>query len=567
MNRTMLALLVALGLLCAALVSWPVPASAAGHPNNSSFADSLVHGNATSYADIKDYYLFQAEGIGAATWGEDIPNPFNHLTDEQRTNLQTQKIDIKRLQKMRAVVLTGSCNSPQSILQNWDPNIILVLGRGSYSLNRSHPDNNAFDGIYGTICSVGPIVVTENAVVGYTVLGADIVWFQGHSGDDIFSDRVNTLHRALWGSPVLFDVGPQDRPFKDAKEITGSRSFSFFGLYEGQRAPSSPQAVPPNLLSADTNKIIFQKMPILDLKATILKAAGTEATTFGQPIANPFAKLAAEGKTTLKARGVDPAALASMRAILISGQYTKANSRTFINKDPNVVLVFGQGFVTDSPIYSLGPILAMGDANLGGGTVGANLVWYTGTTCLPLPGGSGAHSNDRYGHPALVTPDLDALFQKFVVNQTDAHDATSLGSSCPNPFGNLTEEGKAKLKARGLDPASLTRMRAIVLTGDHLKRSFVNHDPNLIMVLDNNFSTGGGIFSLGPILVIGNASYRFYAISTNVVWFVGTSTTGQCNTTYGKPIISSPPAWGACDMLDSADIWHGDYGWRSIIGP
>ena len=52
----------------------------------------------------------------------------------------------------------------------------------------------------------------------------------------------------------------------------------------------------------------------------IAAAVGTDITKFAKTTANPLGHLSDDGKAKLKARGIDPAPFAAMRACLLSGR-------------------------------------------------------------------------------------------------------------------------------------------------------------------------------------------------------------------------------------------------------
>jgi hypothetical protein len=91
-----------------------------------------------------------------------------------------------------------------------------------------------------------------------------------------------------------------------------------------------------------------------------------------------YRRLAAEGKDMLAAEGVDVHRLPKLKSILLRGRYRGVDRNTFVNRDPDTVLVLGKGFdLSGGKVYSMGPVLAVEDANLMTTTVvGADLVWF-----------------------------------------------------------------------------------------------------------------------------------------------------------------------------------------------
>lgn len=102
---------------------------------------------------------------------------------------------------------------------------------------------------------------------------------------------------------------------------------------------------------------------------------GVDAASFGQPIPNPFATIGPEYKAAMKLKGLDIEPLAKLKAIQLTGEHIGTYTKTFVNKKPEIVLVFGPGFITHGDIYSAGPMLATGNAQFGGDITGKGLVW------------------------------------------------------------------------------------------------------------------------------------------------------------------------------------------------
>ncbi len=89
--------------------------------------------------------------------------------------------------------------------------------------------------------------------------------------------------------------------------------------------------------------------------------ARTDAGDVGTPCENPFQEIPAAEIPAWRSWGVDPERLAALRAVRITGKYTCADSRTFVNTDPDTVLVIGTPFQTFGKVYSLGPLVVEGE--------------------------------------------------------------------------------------------------------------------------------------------------------------------------------------------------------------
>jgi hypothetical protein len=124
------------------------------------------------------------------------------------------------------------------------------------------------------------------------------------------------------------------------------------------------------------------------------------ATDAGKPVDNPLARLSPEGVALLKTRNVDIQPMQKMKAVLITTKYLGAARRDIVNKDPNLILVFGKGFNTHGTVTSVGPIVATDDAMFMNAVTGDSLVWFADesfprgdTTGSPIICGPKAHIN------------------------------------------------------------------------------------------------------------------------------------------------------------------------------
>src|SRR6202040_2279372 len=130
-----------------------------------------------------------------------------------------------------------------------------------------------------------------------------------------------------------------------------------------------------------------------------------------------------------------------------------------------------------------------------------------------------------------------------LVKKARAVDVRQHAQEIANPFTALTDEGKAKLRVRGLDPDPLTKLKALYLTGNYCGaagKDFVNNDPNPVLVIGQGFITHGPVYSLGAVLAGGPAHFRNNVTGANLGWFVDKSCPrGQ---TRGAPVILAPTA-------------------------
>jgi hypothetical protein len=328
------------------------------------------------------------------------------------------------------------------------------------------------------------------------------------------------------------------------------------------------------------------------IQAILAVERATDATTWGDPIPNPFTALTEEGRNKLRAEGVEVDRLLKMRARLIVGNYCGARGQTFVNRDPNTILVFGGGFITHRDVHSVGPVLAVEDAHFMSNVRGADLVWFVDTS-FPRRQTSGAplvlaptakvnqmravdkdvHKGD-FGwkapsdlcQPFLVAGELAVDRKKLAVQikQVKGVDVKDHAKPVANPFTNLTDEGKKKLKARGIDVERLARLKKALYLSDSISRGLVNLDPDTVLVLGKGFVTRSAVYSLGPVLAVDNANVLATLTGADVVWFADKSTMRGMVT--GAPVIRERGVNSLLLDADNKHVWYGDYGWRRPDG-
>lgn len=321
---------------------------------------------------------------------------------------------------------------------------------------------------------------------------------------------------------------------------------------------------------------------------------GTNAIRWGQDIANPFSAISEDGVKMLSDRGIDVAALQQMKAVYITGNYCGSRSRDFVNRDPNVIIVFGKDFITHGNVYSRGPVLAMQNAGLRN-VYGTSVVWFVdesrprgvlgGAPIILQPEARASRietvgdavwqedfqwnrpegllppSGEHVGDKAEAVPVPETL--ALLVAETDGTAAANCGQPAENPFGAITDAGIAKLAARGIDVEALKQMKAIYITGNFCgpnRQTIVNHDPSVVLIFAKGFITHGEVYSEGPILAMDDAHFMSNVYGSSIVWFVDESfPRGKVG---GGPVIVSPTA--KLNFMEPAvdEVWSGDYGWR-----
>jgi len=336
------------------------------------------------------------------------------------------------------------------------------------------------------------------------------------------------------------------------------------------------------------------------LRQVVEDVQGVDVKNWAESISNPFTELTDEGKKRLTAEGIDVALLQKMRARYLKGSYGGANAKEFVNPDPDTILIVGKGFCTHGGVYSAGPVLAVENAYFMSRVHVANLLWFVdragasdAVTGAPVLAAHGAGV-----HAVRATPDIrvgdygwrppKTFLQPLTaadarndppptaelakakkelaeqVKKAGAVDVTQVARKVANPFTALTEEGKTRLKFRGIDPDRLPKLRAVYLTGNYCgaaSTDFVNNDPNTVLVIGKGFVTHGRVYSLGPLLASDDAHFMGEVTGADIVWFVDQSfPRGQ---TRGAPVILAPTAHHSQMGVGTKHIWQGDYGWRA----
>jgi hypothetical protein len=333
------------------------------------------------------------------------------------------------------------------------------------------------------------------------------------------------------------------------------------------------------------------------LTLEIAKVEGVDATTWGESIANPFTALTEEGKKKLRAEGVEVDRLSRMKARLITGSYYFGPGKTFVNRDPDVILVFAR-FSSYGDVHSVGPVLAADDTSFMGQIRGAGLVWCLDdsyprgrTSGMPLVvapsvvrhlgkldadalrGDYGWKAPKDFCKPLLAatrddpaaTEELAAERKRLtaLIKKVKGIDVKAHAEPIANPFTNLTDEGKKKLKARGVDVIRLTGLKkALHLGAGRWSRDkpFVNADPDAALVLDKGFDTSLPVYSLGPVVVLNGARLSEGVTGADLVWLVGkTRLFGEMA---GAPVVVQPAVNREGLSVGGKQVWHGDYGWR-----
>lgn len=143
------------------------------------------------------------------------------------------------------------------------------------------------------------------------------------------------------------------------------------------QAGASPNAVQDKHrdLAAAIQRIILQQQSLKKLANTYFHPI--DAIKYGVQIRNPFNKIPANVAEAMLTGGLNLKAMARYRAIYVGGMLAGASARKLINSDPGTVLVIGNGTIAHDPVYSRGPVVILGNAQLTGGMYGENLVWYS----------------------------------------------------------------------------------------------------------------------------------------------------------------------------------------------
>ncbi len=573
-----------------------------------------------------------AKGMDAAERGRPAANPFTKLSRAGKARLRLRGVDPERLAKLKAVQVTGPAPGENAMsVVNRDPDTVLILGKGfgAEEVFSMGPVLAVEDAGWGTLTGTDLVWATEKANVGTNPIGLPLilaptarhyllapvcpdVWWGDYGwrrpdyfpqagpaprgeaktppsdkkideliaklGDDEFAARREA-------EDALVKIGkPAAERLRKAAEASDSVDFRRLALVILR------QIDPVSFQRAEVDKARQQ------LREAITAALGkrfppeVDARSWGEDIANPFTDLSVESKEKLAAEGVDVDRLPKLRAVLLANNLVLAGARTFVNRDPDTVLVLGKGFRNGGKILSFGPVLVLdGKPGLAVGSkyepglIGADLVWLVENSMAGFAEGAGApliredcgwRRPDNFLEPVLLKagaplPPLavaDAERKKKQLREQILAEAgaANLDKYQPvaNPFTKLTAPGKAKLRARGVDPVRLAKLKAVLLTEDfpaYPAKPVVNRDPDTILII-HRFNSPAPVFSLGPILRVGDPTGGGPVTSADLVWYV--EKTEPRGPIAGLPVIFAPSVHDGRGPATTADMWCGDYGWR-----
>ncbi len=334
--------------------------------------------------------------------------------------------------------------------------------------------------------------------------------------------------------------------------------------------------------------------------AKVEAAKGFDARRWGEDLPNPFTNVSPEGRKRLEEEGVDFARLLKMRAVIITGSYCGACSKTLINRDPDTIVVLGDDFITHSGVLSAGPVLAVGEAHIMGSLTVAGPALFTEKSfprssiqAAPLLAQPGAdHTQDEAVRARLIVKDfgwkrpagwpdapkwkagaklpplyVDDAAKKRAgllaeVKAAKGADTKDLCKPTDNPFKALSEEGKARLRRRGVDIDRLAGLKAVLLAGDHWKEGAIVHrDADTVLVIGRKFLTAGHVYSAGPVVATLDAHFMGPVTGADVVWFADESF--PRSRMRGLPVIVTKTASTSQMGQGWLDTWHGDYGWKA----
>ncbi len=205
------------------------------------------------------------------------------------------------------------------------------------------------------------------------------------------------LHDAMYGSDVQRYSPEMERSLSRISKVDAESDHKPNATVPAfpRQNPGDEKAPPPTQAAQQADSPVKLTERQAQLLKEMSKMKGVDAVNWGEPIANPFTNLTSEGKQKLKEHGIDAERLQKMRSRLLTGSFTGANSKNFMNADANTILVFGRGFFTHGQVYSVGPVLAAGNAHFMGDVTGAGLVWFVDKS---VPRG------EMKGVPLLLAP-------------------------------------------------------------------------------------------------------------------------------------------------------------------
>jgi hypothetical protein len=314
---------------------------------------------------------------------------------------------------------------------------------------------------------------------------------------------------------------------------------------------------------------------------------GVDAIQWGEDYSDPFVNLTESGKTKLKAKGIDIAQLSMQQGRLLTGEFFGSRTKDFINRNSKITVVLDDSFGTHGDIYSLGPVLIFPKARPMGRIVSSNLIWILGEARArgdlvgvrvileskdgdhgwqpPRFVGVGSDVNPEKKHNRSAAEELLVSKRQLLksIESVRGIDLQGMGKKVSNPFAALREEGKIKLRQRGVDVDRLLSLPARLIEGELFvdgDTNLVCGDPGEITIFAKGFISNASLFCKGPILGAEGARFMGKVVGGDLVWIVETAFPRDA--LGGAPVILAPQANISQLKLECEKVWFGDYGWR-----
>jgi len=145
----------------------------------------------------------------------------------------------------------------------------------------------------------------------------------------------------------------------------------------------------------------------------------------------------------------------------------------------------------------------------------------------------------------------------------EGKDASRWGTDMENPLARVTDRGVEMFAKRGIDIRKMAGFKTVLITGNYCGANsidLVNTDPEVLLVIGEDFTTHGDLFSLGPVVAMANSHFMGKIISTSLVWCIDESFPRDL--TIGFPLVLSDTAETSQIETITKEVWRGDYGLR-----
>jgi hypothetical protein len=289
----------------------------------------------------------------------------------------------------------------------------------------------------------------------------------------------------------------------------------------------------PRSSIVDRGGDLVRKLNNATLEGYFKSIRGVGAASAGVVIENPLKKADPAAAESWKKLGLDLERAKAMKCVRIDGHFAGADSRESVNLDPDLLLVIGEGFFTHGNVYSLGPILATGQAHFMGDIYSASWVLFADES---FPRGTvfasrimlGPHSKPQQGR-AVLSPVALGTFGLAPAAKEDWLRSLLKDLSIEEIYGRIGEQlvkpispeerwdakplseilGQERFDELVKQRPGLTDLKGVRLEGKFFGAGSIdvlNGKKELVIVIPATFSTHGSVYSAGPIVILGEGS-------------------------------------------------------------